>query len=195
MAIELRQSTSIVVTLPAVISTSGAAITSHTGAAYKLSKMGGAFGVRSASGSPTIDAAGDFRLVLDTVDTSTTGELVIQVSGISGQAPYSIPAMVVSNTYYDAKYSTARFPANIQQVAGVTATASGGTINFPSVISSFAGGPVSSVTGDVGGNIVGNVQGNLAGVDPADLLRTGVSYTHTRTGGSSGVDIVTVSQT
>lgn len=105
---ELRQSTSQVIRFgPFVDSTDG--VTPETGltiaqADMQLSKDGGAFAQKNASGNATHDVDGYYSTTLNTTDTGTLAILKLQIT-VAGSLLVWDDFDVVTQSYYDAKYS------------------------------------------------------------------------------------------
>jgi len=105
----LRNSTSQVIRFgPFLDSTDG--VTPETGltiaqADMQLSKDGGAFAQKNTTGNATHDTDGWYSTTLDTTDTGTDGELIMQVNVI-GALPVWVRYEIVSQTYYDAIQGT-----------------------------------------------------------------------------------------
>lgn len=104
----LRQSTSQVVRFgPFLDSTDG--VTAETAltiaqADMQLSKDGGAFAQKNASGNATHDTAGWYSTTLNATDTNTVGELILQVAE-SGALPVWHRWYVVEEAIYDKIYA------------------------------------------------------------------------------------------
>ena len=132
----LKQSTAQTVRFgPFLDSTDG--ITSETGltiaqADMQLSKDGGAFAQKNASGNATHDADGWYSTSLNATDTATVGELLLQVT-VSGALPVWTRWFVVEEAIYDALFaaSATGFDSNgrvdVGEWLGNAVTASGGT--------------------------------------------------------------------
>jgi len=105
---ELRQSTSQVIRFgPFLDSTDG--VTPETAltitqADMQLSKDGAAFAQKNASGNATHDVDGFYTTTLNTTDSNTTAILKLQVT-VSGALPVWDNFDVVTQSYYDAKYT------------------------------------------------------------------------------------------
>lgn len=104
----LKQSTAQTVRFgPFLDSTDG--ITAETAltiaqADMQLSKDGGAFAQKNASGNATHDADGWYSTSLDATDTATVGELILQVT-VSGALPVWTRWYVVEEAIYDAFFA------------------------------------------------------------------------------------------
>lgn len=118
---ELRQSTSQVIRFgPFVDSTDG--VTPETGltiaqADMQLSKDGSAFAQKNAVGNATHDVDGWYTTTLDATDTNTTAELILQVN-VAGALPVWVSYDVVTQSFYDAKYT-----GTFNNLGGVAQTA------------------------------------------------------------------------
>lgn len=105
----LKQSTAQTVRFgPFLDSTDG--ITAETGltiaqADMQLSKDGGAFSQKNVTGNATHDADGWYSTSLNTTDTATVGELLLQVT-VSGALPVWTRWYVVEEAIYDALFAT-----------------------------------------------------------------------------------------
>lgn len=123
---ELRQSTAATVPIgPIVDSTDGA--TPETGftisqADIRLSKNGGAFAQSNNAAGAAHMENGWFGAPLNTTDTNTLGELVVNIAESGGLQAWA-RFMVVSQSYYDAKYGTGNFPADAKAISGDTTAA------------------------------------------------------------------------
>ena len=124
----LRQSTSQIVRFgPFVDSTDG--VTAETAltiaqADMQLSKDGGAFAQKNASGNATHDTDGWYSTTLNTTDTATVGELYLQVV-VSGALPVWVRWWVMEEAIYDALFgaSAAGFNSSgLVTLAAVTHT-------------------------------------------------------------------------
>lgn len=101
----LRNSTSQVIRFgPFLDSTDG--VTPETAltiaqADMQLSKDGGAFAQKAAAGNATHDTDGWYSTTLDTTDTNTNGELIMQIN-VSGALPVWVKYYIVPASTYDA---------------------------------------------------------------------------------------------
>lgn len=139
----VRQSTAVTIVLgPFVDATDG--VTAETSltiaqADVRLSKNGGAFAQRSASGNLSHMENGNYALPLSTTDTNTVGTLRVHVNE-SGALPVWESLQVVEEDVYDALFAasaTGLLPANVTQFGGVAGTFSSGR---PEVNTSHWGG-------------------------------------------------------
>jgi hypothetical protein len=131
----LRQSTASQSVLigPFVDSTDG--VTAETGltinaADIRLSANGGNMAAKNSLGG-THDEAGWYTITLDATDTATVGRLQLSVA-VSGALPVFAEFQVLEEAVYDALFAsgaTGLLPANVTQVAGQTASATG-AVNF-----------------------------------------------------------------
>ncbi len=134
----LRQSTSQVFRIgPFVDSTDG--VTPETGLTIAntdcdLSKDGAAFGSKNSGGLTADGSNGWYSGTLDTTDTNTVGELIIEVT-VSGALPVWTRYYVVEEAIYDKLFAGS---AALNDIAA-TAIVSGGAITT-------SGGAVSNVT-------------------------------------------------
>jgi hypothetical protein len=125
MARELRQSTAVTVTIgPFVDATDG--VTAETGltisqADVRLSKNDAAFAQKNDATSASHKENGFYSCPLNATDTSTLGLLRLAVFE-SGAAPVWEDFLVVSQSYWDAKYGTGAFPADTVSVSGTAQT-------------------------------------------------------------------------
>jgi hypothetical protein len=127
----LRQSTASQSVLigPFVASTDG--VTAETGltinaADIRLSANGGNMVAKNSLGG-THDEAGWYTITLDATDTATVGRLQLSVA-VSGALPVFAEFQVLEEALYDALFAasaTGLLPANVTQVAGQTASATG----------------------------------------------------------------------
>lgn len=145
MPIYLRQSTASqeVAFGPFVDDTDGKTVETALSIAntdIKIWKAGATTLASKNSGGATHISGGVYYCVLDATDTDTIGPLVIFIT-VAGALSVRVPCVVYDENVYDV-------------VFGVTAP------------STYAGGAVASVTGNVGGNVVGSVgsvTGNVGG--------------------------------
>ncbi len=122
---DLRQSTSQIIRFgPFVDSTDG--VTPETAltiaqADMQLSKDGGAFAQKNATGNATHDVDGYYSTTLNATDTNTAGILRLQVT-VAGSVLVWEDYDVVTASYYDAKYSGTynNFDPAVDAVANVT---------------------------------------------------------------------------
>lgn len=104
----LRQSTSQAVRFGPFLD-SADAVTPETAltiaqADMQLSKNGAAFAQKNAAGNATHDTDGWYSTTLDTTDTGTVGELLLQVN-VTGAGPVWVRWYVVEEAVYDALYA------------------------------------------------------------------------------------------
>ena len=101
----LRQSTSQIIRFgPFLDSTDG--VTPETAltiaqADMQLSKDGGAFAQKNATGNATHDTDGWYSTTLDTTDSGTTGDFKIQIN-VAGALPVWVTYFVLTQSAYDA---------------------------------------------------------------------------------------------
>ena len=129
----LRQSTSQVIRFgPCLDITDG--VTEETSltlaqADMRLSKDGGAFAQKNASGNATHDSDGWYSTTLDATDTNTVGELILNVHQPANTLPVWMRFYVVEEAIYDALFasSAAAFDSNqrvdVGSVLGTAQTA------------------------------------------------------------------------
>lgn len=134
----------------------------------KIWKTGATSLVDKNSGGATHISGGIYYAVLDATDTNTIGPLVIFVH-VAGALPVRLECSVLDEAVYDVQF-------------GTTAP------------STYAGGAVASVTGNVGGNVAGSV-GSVAtgGITRASFAAdTGMQTVRSNTcqSGSTSADIV-----
>lgn len=120
----LRQSTAQTVRFgPFLDSTDG--ITAETGltiaqADMQLSKDGGAFAQKNTAGNATHDTDGWYFTTLDTTDSATVGEVIMQVN-VSGALPVWVRYWVLEEIVYDAIYGASAaglLDVNAIQISG-----------------------------------------------------------------------------
>jgi hypothetical protein len=104
----LRQATSQAVRFGPFLDSTDA-VTPETGltiaqADMQLSKDGAAFAQKNAAGNATHDTDGWYSTTLDTTDTGTVGELILQVN-VTGAGPVWVRWYVVEEAVYDALYA------------------------------------------------------------------------------------------
>ena len=141
---ELRQGTSVTVKLGPFVNESGESQTSLTitQSDIRLSKNGADFAQKNDSGSATHDEYGWYDVDLDTTDTGTLGRLLVAVYE-SGALHVWREFAVVSQTYWDAKYSTGSFYATV-----TGATAAGGNTIADRVLRRTVSNALASADGD-----------------------------------------------
>lgn len=88
-----------------------------------LSKNGLAKGPLS-DGTWAEDADGQYRIKLDATDTNAAGHGMLSIPGSTSTVPITVPFAVLSQTAWDAKYSTGAMRANVTQIDGDAAAAS-----------------------------------------------------------------------
>ena len=129
----LRQSTSQVVRFGPFLDSTDF-ITAETAltiaqADMQLSKDGGAFAQKNATGNATHDADGWYSTTLNTTDTNTVGELYLQVV-VTGSIPVWVRWWVIEEAVYDAMYGASAAGPLQSTTAGrtldVTATGAAG---------------------------------------------------------------------
>ncbi len=123
--IELRQSTAVDVLVgPFVDDTDGkteeGALTISQGDVL-LSKNGQALAQKNDSTACAFDDHGCYNCELDTTDTGTLGSIVLVIYE-SGALPVRHEYMVVSQNYWDTKYSTEKFDVNVAEIEGADPT-------------------------------------------------------------------------
>lgn len=119
---EIRQSTACTIVLgPIVDATDG--VTAHATAIantdIRLHKEGGTTFGNKSTGSSTHREDGFHTASFDATDTNTDGKLTVNVS-VTGEAPYRLDLMVLSQEVYDAKYPNTGngVRTNVQQWLG-----------------------------------------------------------------------------
>lgn len=130
----LRQSTSQVIRFgPCLDITDG--VTEETAltlaqADMRLSKDGGAFAQKNATGNATHDSDGWYSTTLDTTDTATVGELIMNVHQPANMLPVWIRWYVIEEAVYDALYAASAAGPLQSTTAGrtldITATGAAG---------------------------------------------------------------------
>ena len=70
----------------------------------RLSKDGGAFAEKNASGNATHDSDGWYNTTLDATDTATVGELILNVHQPANMLPVWLRWWVIEEAVYDAHY-------------------------------------------------------------------------------------------
>ena len=114
----LRQSTSQTIRFgPCLDKTDG--VSEETGltlaqADMRLSKDGGAFAQKNAAGNATHDSDGWYSTTLDTTDTNTVGELILNVHQPANMLPVWLRWWVIEEAIYDALFGAAA--AGFQQM-------------------------------------------------------------------------------
>lgn len=134
----LRNSTSQVIRFgPFVDSTDG--VTAETAltiaqADMQLSKGGGAFAQKNATGNATHDTDGWYSTTLNATDTATNGELILQVA-VSGALPVWVRYYVVPASTYDALTTNGLNNVAATDIvsAGAITTSSGAVSNVTTV--------------------------------------------------------------
>jgi len=177
----LRQSTSQVILFGPMLDIADG-VTEETAltlaqADMRLSKDGGAFAQKNATGNATHDSDGWYNTTLDATDTATVGELILNVHQPANALPIWIRWWVIEEAVYDAIYGAAAtgFDASGRVDVGSwlgTAAATPTVAGVPEVDVTHQGGgaiPVPAITGvpDV------NVTHQGDGVIPAPAV-TGV---------------------
>ena len=124
-------------------------ITAATGKTLTVtaSKNGGSF--NALSGTVSEVSSGWYKVALDTTDTNTLGTLIVRATAASCDDSEHPPLEVVA---YDATNANSLGLGYLDAAVSTRST--------------YAGGAVASVTGDVGGNVtgsVGSVTGNVGG--------------------------------
>lgn len=142
----------------------------------------------TGTGSGQISLSSGAVLLQPTQDFNNTGQtnaLAANVTEIDGQSatasgsvafPSTISSFAggaVASVTGAVGSVTATVNANVTEIDGQAATASG-TVSFPSAIgtSTYSGGAVASVTGNVGGNVEGNVAGSVNSVTEGVTVAT-----------------------
>ena len=195
---ELKQSTIAVVKIGPFCATTGTVLTALTiaQADVRLSKAGGDMAQKSTGTACTHDELGIYFCDLSAADTGTLGALRLDVDK-SGSASLSVWEYfeVVSAQYFNAKYGTGRFEADVQEIDG----ASAGAVNMQNMYdgTGYAGGTIKLVTGPTAGTITDGAP------SAADIIGSGTAATNITTffdgtgyaGGTTklGVDIISIS--
>ena len=131
----------------------------------RLSKDGGAFAQKSAAGNATHDSDGWYSTSLSTTDTSTVGELRLNVHQPANMLPVWDRWWVLEEAVYDAMFSAS--------AAGpLQPTTAGRTLDVAA--SGEAGLDLGNVTGVLGNANVGWIDGNNR-VDVGSFLGTAVA--------------------
>jgi len=103
---EIRQSTACTIVLGPIVDAADG-VTAHTTAIantdIRLHKEGGTTFGNKSTGSSTHREDGFHTASFDATDTNTDGKLTVNVS-VTGEAPYRLDLMVLSQGAYDAKY-------------------------------------------------------------------------------------------
>ncbi len=157
----------------------------------RLSKDGGAFAQKNATGNATHDSDGWYSTSLDATDVATIGELILNVHQPANMLPVWKRWWVIEEAVYDALFGAAAAGPLQSTVAArtldVTAAGNAGidwanvenkgsTVNLSATITNLVNtattltnavsavtGAVGSVTGSVG-SVIGNVGGTVASV-------------------------------
>lgn len=134
MATYLRQSTTITIQMgPALDETNGVTPVTTLSPTVTVSKAGAAFAARSSATAITHDAAGWYRVELNTTDTNTLGRLVVQFNDAATHLPVWHEFSVVPAVIYDSLVGgTDLFDVSVTQWNG-TAVASPQTAGIPQV--------------------------------------------------------------
>lgn len=140
----IRQFTASTVTVGPVLDSTGAAVTSAVVGDFRISKNGTTATLSGAT--VTHDANGYYNIALTTGNTDTAGRLVL-FSGNSAQSMGAHRFTVLLPSVFDALI------ANATNSTGGLPTATAAISAFAGVISTFAGGPVQSVTNRVTANV------------------------------------------
>jgi len=86
----------------------------------RLSKDGGAFAQKNASGNATHDSDGWYSTTLDATDTATVGELILNVHQPANMLPVQVRFTVVEEAVYDALYAASADIATVVNASIVT---------------------------------------------------------------------------
>jgi len=128
----LRQSTSQVIRFgPALDKDDG--VTEETSLTLaqgdmRLSKDGGAFAQKNASGNATHDSDGWYSTTLNTTDTDTCGILKLNVHQPANMLPIWETFYVVEETVYDAMFAaSAKMDVNVKNINDQVITGDGGS--------------------------------------------------------------------
>lgn len=125
-AVELREGTDVTIQLgPFLDKTDGVTVEGSltiTSGDVKLSKNGGVFGGCTDSNAATVDANGWYYKTLDQTDTNTLGELIVMVHD-SEACPVWREFSIVTQNWWDSKYSTDLLHVDLQAVDGNETTA------------------------------------------------------------------------
>jgi hypothetical protein len=125
MSFEIRQGTAVVLSFgPFVAPSDGVTLVTSLVSALDnattgimLSKNGGANAVRHATVATSIyDSYGMYRVTLDTTDTATLGTLKMSFASAASCIPVWIDLSIISQSTWDAKYSTGNYPAAINSI-------------------------------------------------------------------------------
>jgi hypothetical protein len=133
MSVIARQSTARTVIIGPVLDADGVAVTGSVVGDFKIAKNGAAPAALNGSATATHRATGHYSLALTASDLDTVGQAEIVSDDTVNAMPVKV-VTVVEEAVYDALFA---------------ASAAG--------YSTYAGGAVASVTGNVGGNVTGSV--------------------------------------
>ena len=150
----LKQSTSAVVLVGPVLDASGVAVTTAVIGDFTLTKNG----TSATMSGNTISHShnGHYAITLTAANTDTIGRLTISVNN-TAQAMPVFRWDICQPTVYDALFT------NAVNTSGGLPAATGAISALSGAVSTYAGGAVASVTGNVGGDVVGSV-GSISGV-------------------------------
>lgn len=165
-----KQSTAATLIVGPCLDSTGAEYTGLVIGDLSISKNGGTLTALAAAATLTHIANGQYTLVMTTGNLDTLGRLQITCNKTTYQMPPFGLNIVPADRYDSLVLGTDRFDANVTHVADTAQTARdiGGNVDVAvSTRSTFAGGAVASVTGNVGGNVVGSV-GSVVGVVALD---------------------------
>jgi hypothetical protein len=162
-----KQSTAATLIVGPILDSTGAEYTSAVIGDLSISKNGGTLTALAGAADLTHIANGQYTLVMTTGNLDTLGRVQITCNKSTYQMPpiglVVVPAMVFDSMVL----GTDRFDTNVTHVADTAQTAQdiGANVDVAvSTRSTFAGGAVASVAGNVGGNVVGSVGSVAAGV-------------------------------
>ena len=165
-----KQSTAATLIVGPILDSTGAEYTGLVIGDLSISKNGGTLTSLAAAATLTHIANGQYTLVMTTGNLDTLGRLQITCNKNTYQMP-EVRLMVVPAMVFDSMIlGSDRFDVNVTHVTDTAQTARdiGGNVDVAvSTRSTFAGGAVASVTGNVGGNVVGSV-GSVVGVVALD---------------------------
>jgi hypothetical protein len=133
MSVIARQSTARTVIIGPVLDADGVAVTGSVVGDFKIAKNGAAPAALNGSATATHRATGHYSLALTASDLDTVGQAEIISDDTVNAMPVKV-VTVVEEAVYDALF--------VASAAGY---------------STYAGGAVASVTGNVGGNVTGSV--------------------------------------
>lgn len=116
---ELRQGTAVTVKAGALVDDTGSPIADANiaRADTKLSKNGGTLAQKNESSNSALDADGHYDVALDTTDVGTMGTLRLEIV-VAGALPYWRDFEVVSQQYWDSKYSTDKLQVDLVEWRG-----------------------------------------------------------------------------